>query len=87
MHARIHACMNGKGRCVAVEGNVGASKASGAPAMTAQSFTMPMAFSNSTYRMQCSQPCTNYRTNIRSRHRTREGCSAQTARACSPHLQ
>ena len=27
------------------------------PAMTAQSFTMPIAFSNSTYSMQCSHPC------------------------------
>ena len=32
------------------------TKEDDSPAMTAPILTMPMAFSNSTYRMQCSQP-------------------------------
>ena len=31
----------------------------GSPAMTAHSFTTLMAFSNSTYKMLCSHPCTH----------------------------
>jgi len=45
-----------------VQGRLGSAAAGGrvgggSPATHAHSFTMPIAFSKSTYRMQCSQPC------------------------------